>query len=126
MMPEKLLLVICYRESKPVAGALSLIGEHSLYGRYWGCIEEFEYLHFEACFYQGIEFCIDKGLGRFDPGAQGEHKILRGFEPIQTCSFHYITDPGFRKAIDNFLEQERQGMSEYARNAKALLPYKKG
>lgn len=124
-MTDKLLLVICYRDDEPVAGALSFIGSDTLYGRYWGCIEEYNSLHFEACYYQGIDFCIEHGLKRFDPGAQGEHKIVRGFEPVQTCSFHYIAHPVFKQAIDDFLVQERRGLSEYTEHAKTLLPFRK-
>ena len=124
-MPENILLVLGYKEDKPVAGAFSFIGEKTLYGRYWGCLEEFEGLHFEACYYQGIEFCIEHGLEKFDPGAQGEHKISRGFEPIKTYSYHWIAHPGFKQAIDRFLIEEHEGIENYIESAKTVLPFKK-
>ena len=93
-------------ENNPIAAALFFKDSETLYGRYWGCKTDIQGLHFEVCFYRGIEYAITHGLKKFDPGAQGEHKIARGFEPIETCSFHYIGHPGFRDAIANFLEEE--------------------
>ncbi len=124
-MAEQLLLVMAYRENKPIAAALCLVGDDTLYGRYWGCFEDYECLHFEACYYQGIEYCIEQGLARFDPGAQGEHKILRGFEPIETYSLHWIKHPGFRAAIEDFLNREQAGMQDYKAEAATLLPFRK-
>ena len=92
-MPDRLLLVIARHGGEPVAGALNIIGHDTLYGRYWGCTEEFAHLHFETCYYQGIDFCIREGLQRFDAGAQGEHKLARGFIPVLTRSCHLI-EPG--------------------------------
>jgi uncharacterized protein len=109
----------------PIASALYLQGKNTLYGRYWGALEDVPCLHFELCYYAGIERCIELGLNRFDAGAQGEHKLLRGFEPVATESFHYIRDPEFRGAIDNFLFQEREYIEQYREDAKAWLPYKK-
>lgn len=123
-MPEQLLLVLAWEGDTPVAGALSLIGDDTLYGRYWGCMDEYNSLHFEACYYQGIEFCIERGLARFDPGAQGEHKIQRGFEPIPTWSAHWIAHPGFRAAISEFLDRETPAVQEQIRSLSALLPFK--
>ncbi|MEZ5523893.1 MAG: GNAT family N-acetyltransferase [Pseudomonadales bacterium] len=123
-LAEQLLLVMAYKENEAVAAALCLHDSSSLYGRYWGCLEEYECLHFEACFYQGIEYCIEQGLQRFDPGAQGEHKILRGFEPIKTWSLHWVEHAGFREAIDRFLEQEKHGMAHYEKQAALMLPFK--
>lgn len=123
-MPEQLVLVMAYRDETPLAGALSFRDKNTLYGRYWGCFEEFECLHFEACYYQGIEFCIQQGLQRFDPGAQGEHKISRGFEPVLTYSLHWIGDPGFRQAIEHYLKREREEIRAYLNRARALLPFK--
>ena len=124
-MADQLLLVMAEKEGQAIATALCLYDSDTLYGRYWGCLEEYECLHFEACFYQGIEFCIAKGLNRFDPGAQGEHKILRGFEPIKTHSLHWIEHEGFREAINQFLKQEKAGMAQYEKQAALMLPYKR-
>jgi len=124
-MADHLVLVLAEKDGQSIAAALSLRDAKTLYGRYWGCLEEYECLHFEACFYQGIEFCITNGIQRFDPGAQGEHKILRGFEPVKTYSLHWIEHPGFREAIDRFLGQEKLGMAQYKDDATAMLPFKK-
>ena len=123
-MPENLLLVVALRDGEPVAGALNLIGADALYGRYWGCTEDYAQLHFELCYYQGIEFCIERGLARFDAGAQGEHKIARGFEPVITESFHHIAHPGFRDAISDFLRRERVSVEGYCLEAAAGLPFR--
>ena len=124
-MPDRLLLVIARHRGEPVAGALNIIGHDTLYGRYWGCTEEFAHLHFETCYYQGIDFCIREGLYRFDAGAQGEHKLARGFEPVLTQSCHLIEHPGFRAAIHDFLERERAATASYLREAQLALPYRK-
>lgn len=108
-----------------IASALYLQGESTLYGRYWGALKDVPFLHFELCYYAGIERCIEQGLKRFDAGAQGEHKLLRGFEPVTTESFHYIKHPEFRGAIDHFLFQEKEYIEQYREDAKAWLPYKK-
>jgi predicted N-acyltransferase len=123
-MPEQLLLILAELEGDAIAAALCFIGEDTLYGRYWGCMEEYDCLHFEACYYQGIEFCIEQGLARFDPGAQGEHKIQRGFEPIATGSLHWIAHPGFEAAIRNFLQQESPAMQEQMEALHGWLPFK--
>jgi predicted N-acyltransferase len=95
-----------------------------LYGRYWGCIREYDCLHFEACYYQGIDYCIREGLKRFDPGAQGEHKIQRGFEPTTTVSSHWIARPELDAAVGNFAREEQGHIAAYREEAKALLPFK--
>ncbi|MBD2857637.1 N-acetyltransferase [Spongiibacter sp. KMU-158] len=123
-MPESLLLVLCFHGDTPVAAALNLKDSKTLYGRYWGCVREYEYLHFEACYYQGIEYCIEQGLQRFDPGAQGEHKIQRGFEPILTYSNHWLAHEGFSDAVARFLAQEWPHIKEYLNDAAQLLPFK--
>jgi predicted N-acyltransferase len=123
-MPERLLLVIARRNGVPVAGALNVIGDDTLYGRYWGCSEEHAQLHFELCYYQGIEFCIERGLARFDAGAQGEHKLARGFEPVLTDSFHHIENTAFREAIADFLAREQRAMRRYQHEAAAALPFR--
>ncbi|MFM7274845.1 MAG: GNAT family N-acetyltransferase [Gammaproteobacteria bacterium] len=123
-MPGSVLLVLALREGEAVAGALNLVGEDALYGRYWGCTEAWAQLHFELCYYQGIEFCIEQGLSRFDAGAQGEHKIARGFEPVITESWHLIADPRFRAAIADFLLREAPAVEAYRADAASTLPFK--
>jgi len=123
-MPEQLLMTWAYHNGKRVAGALYFVGAETLYGRYWGCIEEFEHLHFEACYYRGIEYCIKRGLKRFDPGAQGEHKIQRGFTPTLTYSNHWVADTELGPAIADYLRREHEGMLEYQRECSELLPFK--
>jgi predicted N-acyltransferase len=123
-MGNNLLLVLAYHRGEPVAAALDLIGTRTLYGRHWGCSEEFHSLHFEACYYQGLEFCIANGLQRFEPGAQGEHKISRGFLPTRTWSAHWIADDGFRPAIGRFLDLERAGMEDYLIEMQARSPFR--
>ena len=123
-MPENMLLLQADYQQRPVAGALFFKGSDTLYGRYWGCVEEFDQLHFECCYYQGIEYAIAHQMTLFDAGAQGEHKIMRGFEPIPTYSLHWIQQPQFRQAIADFLEQEKQGVDAYMADAATILPYK--
>jgi predicted N-acyltransferase len=119
-MPEKIVLVLAERAGRPVAGALNLLGPDALYGRYWGAIEHHPFLHFELCYYQAIEFAIAHGLARVEAGAQGEHKIQRGYLPVPTFSAHYIHDSGFREAVARFLDQERR---EAATEMAALAEY---
>ena len=124
-MPEAVRVVIARQQGRDVAMALSLVGGDSLFGRYWGCLDEFDRLHFETCFYQGMDFAIREGMQRFDAGAQGEHKLIRGFEPVLTHSWHYLLHPGLRRAGEDFLEQERAGVKAYAEEARGMLPYRK-
>lgn len=124
-MSDQILLVMAKHEDCFVAGALYFISEKTLYGRYWGCTEEFEMLHFEACYYQGIEFCISNGLEKFDAGAQGEHKIQRGFRPSIIWSNHWIKDQQFAAAIDDFIDQEKLENTVYLEQAAEYLPFKK-
>jgi hypothetical protein len=123
-MPEAIRLVLARQGGRPVAMAFSLIGAGELYGRYWGSLAEFDRLHFETCFYQGIDQAIASGLSRFDAGAQGEHKLIRGFEPVITRSWHYLVHPGLRAAVSEFLQQERLGVMRYAETARDALPYR--
>ena len=123
-MPEHLVLVMAVKDSVPIAAALSLRDENTLYGRYWGSLEEYQFLHFETCYYQGIEYCIEHKLKSFDSGAQGEHKIQRGFEPISTYSNHWIADQQFDAAIADFLEKEKTYIEQYKENAAEYLPFK--
>lgn len=107
-----------------IAAALFVRDSDTLYGRYWGCFEEYQFLHFETCYYQGIDYAIANQLTRFDGGAQGEHKIARGFEPVITYSNHWIKEPGFRNAIEQFLQQESTQIHLYAEQAQQSLPFK--
>ena len=125
-MPQMIRVVLARQGGRPVAMAFSLTGGDSLYGRYWGCLAEFDRLHFETCFYQGMDYAIAQGLQRFDAGAQGEHKLIRGFEPVLTHSWHYLCHPGLRAAVADFLQDERQGVQGYAEDARGLLPYRQG
>ncbi len=123
-MGEQVLLVLAYAEGRIVAAAFNLIGEHSLYGRHWGCYQDYHSLHFEACYYQGLDFCIREGLQGFEPGAQGEHKLSRGFLPTRTWSNHWIANPGFSSAIARYLEDETEGMQDYVREMNARSPFR--
>ena len=123
-MGESLVIVLAYDNNQPVAGAFNLRGRDTLYGRYWGCRSNYHSLHFEACYYQGIEYCIRQGLQRFEPGAQGEHKISRGFLPTPTWSAHWIADDRFRMAIGNFLDHESAAVHENIQQLTSHSPYK--
>ncbi len=128
-MSDNLVLINAIRidnNSTPIVIAASLFvrDNSTLYGRYWGCFEEYQFLHFETCYYQGIDYAITNQLTRFDGGAQGEHKIARGFEPVMTYSNHWIREPGFRTAIEHFVEQEAAGIKAYAEDARSHLPFK--
>lgn len=111
-MPERVLLVMARRDGRYVAGALNFIGSDTLYGRNWGAIEHHPFLHFEVCYYQAIDFAIARGLKRVEAGAQGAHKLARGYLPVPTYSAHWIADPGFRRAVAHYLEQERAAVAE--------------
>ncbi len=111
-MPEDILLVMCRRDGEYIAGAINFIGSECLFGRNWGCIEDHPFLHFEVCYYQAIEFAIERGLKRVEAGAQGPHKLARGYMPSHTYSAHWIVNPSFRDAVDNFLDDERQWVQE--------------
>ena len=124
-MPESLVVIFAFRNRQPVACAICFRDTHTLYGRHWGCEREYHSLHFETCYYQGIEYCIQKQLEHFNPGTQGEHKLARGFEPTATWSAHYLLDPLFRQAIADFLQQERPMMQGYLREAREHLPFHK-
>ena len=111
-MGDRILLVLAYADGAPFAGALNFLGEDALYGRYWGALADKPFLHFELCYYQAIEAAIAMGLGRVEAGAQGGHKLARGYEPVQTWSAHYIVHQGFREAIADFLKRERAGVEQ--------------
>jgi predicted N-acyltransferase len=123
-MGDRLLLFLACRGSRPVAGALNVIGADALYGRYWGCTEEVPFLHFELCYYQAIEWAIANGLSSVQAGAQGEHKIARGYEPVVTPSAHFIPHPAFRKAIADFLAEERIAVAQEMDWLRGALPYR--
>lgn len=122
-MPDQVLLVLAKQEKDVIAASMMYHDDHTLYGRHWGCDGYLDSLHFELCYYQGIEFCIEKGLQRFDPGAQGEHKIARGFLPTRTRSLHWIADPPFRDAIGDFVEHEREAVMRYIGAVEHHSPY---
>jgi hypothetical protein len=123
-MGDRLLLFLARRDGVPIAGALNLIGSDTLYGRYWGATEEVPFLHFELCYYQAIEWAIANGLTFVQAGAQGEHKLARGYEPVITKSAHFIVDPGFRQAVENFLDEERRGIDLELGWMRRALPYR--
>ena len=123
-LPEHLHIIMAVRHGEMIAGALFLAGETTLYGRYWGCLEEYDHLHFETCYYQGIELALELGLQHFDAGAQGEHKLVRGFEPVITHSWHGILHPGFREAIADFCTEESEHVQAYFAESQTLLPYR--
>ncbi len=111
-MGEDIVLMLAFVGDTPIAGALNFLGREALYGRYWGCSLDKPFLHFELCYYQAIDLAIARGLSRVEAGAQGPHKLARGYEPVQTFSAHWIADPGFRAAIEDFLERERAGVAQ--------------
>ncbi len=120
----RMVLIVAERDGTPIAGAICFRDRQRLYGRYWGCDTEIDGLHFEACYYQGIEYCIHHGLQCFEPGAQGEHKIARGFVPTITRSAHYFPDAGFQRAVSDFLARERRAVYEYAQRLTMEGPYR--
>lgn len=125
-MGDRLLLLLAFEDGLPIAGALNFIGSEALYGRYWGCLVDKPFLHFELCYYRAIDAAIERGLSRVEAGAQGGHKLARGYEPIATTSMHFIADPGFRQAVSDFLEQERRGVAMDRMHLSRRMPFKKG
>jgi predicted N-acyltransferase len=123
-MADRVLLVMAKRNGRYIAGAINFIGDQRLYGRNWGCIEDHPFLHFEVCYYQAIEFAIARGLGRVEAGAQGEHKLARGYRPVITSSAHDIADPSLRRAVESYLEQERLYVSQAADELSEATPFK--
>ena len=122
---DDMLMVLALREGRPVAGALNFIGRDVLYGRYWGCTEHHPCLHFELCYYQAIDFAIAHGLGRVEAGAQGEHKLARGYLPVQTHSLHWVRDAGFADAVARYLRAERAAVSEEIEIMTGYGPFKR-
>jgi uncharacterized protein len=123
-MPENLLLVVAERGGAPIAAALDVMSGDALYGRYWGALEHVPLLHFEACYYQAIEFAIARGLARFEGGAQGEHKLFRGLMPEETLSAHWLAHPRFARAIEDYLAREAQGIAQYVNELHEHTPFK--
>ena len=124
-MAERILLVIARRAGRPIAGALNFIGDARLYGRNWGCLEDHPFLHFEVCYYQAIEFAIARGLSCVEAGAQGEHKLARGYRPVTTVSAHDIADPALRRAIAEYLARERRHVAEAAAELADATPFRR-
>ena len=122
-MAEDILLIMAQREGRYIAGALNFIGGDTLFGRNWGCIEDHRFLHFEVCYYQAIDFAISRGLKRVEAGAQGGHKVVRGYLPQATYSAHWIADPGFRDAVARFLEEERRYVAEDIEHVEQRSPF---
>jgi predicted N-acyltransferase len=123
-MGDAVLLFLACRDGRPIAGALNFIGHDTLYGRYWGCTEEVPFLHFELCYYRAVEWAIEHGLSSVQAGAQGEHKVARGYEPVITSSAHFIPNPSFRNAVAEFLEAEREGVAAEVEWLRRELPYR--
>lgn len=123
---DKVLLILAERDSVPIAGALNLIGADTLYGRYWGATEEVPFLHFELCYYQAIDAAIARRLSTVEAGAQGEHKLARGYVPVPTWSAHYIPHPAFRRAVAEFVERERQAIEAESEYLGELTPFRRG
>ncbi len=124
-MRDDVLLVLAFDGARAVAGALNFIGRDTLFGRYWGCVEDHPCLHFELCYYQAIDWAIAHGLSRVEAGAQGEHKLARGYLPTPVHSLHYIADPAFREAVSRYLDQERRAVDEEIEVLTAYGPFRR-
>jgi predicted N-acyltransferase len=124
-MADQMLLLIAYDGAQPVAGAMHVLGRDTLYGRYWGCLADIPFLHFELCYYRAIDIAIERGLARVEAGAQGGHKLARGYAPTATWSAHYLADAGFRRAVADFLVRERRAETEQMQYLDQHLPFRK-
>ena len=124
-MGDRIVLLLAYEDDEPIAGALNFLGSDALYGRYWGCTRDIRFLHFELCYYQAIDLAIELKLKRVEAGAQGGHKLARGYEPVRTWSAHWLADPGFREAVADYLERETQGVASDQTVLNARTPFKK-
>lgn len=125
-MRDDILLVLAEIDGRPIAGALNFIGPDAIYGRYWGCTQDHAFLHFELCYHQAIDFAIAHGLGRVEAGAQGEHKLARGYEPVPIHSLHWVEDAGFLRALEGYLDQERDAMGQEIEAMADFTPFRKG
>lgn len=125
-MRDDILLVLAERDGRPVAGALNFLGPDAIYGRYWGCVEDHPFLHFELCYHQAIDHAIAHGLSRVEAGAQGEHKLARGYEPVATHSLHWVGDEGFQRALADYLDREREAMGEEIEALADFTPFRRG
>ena len=123
-LPRNVAMVLAERDARPIAAAFFLVDRETLYGRYWGALEHIPLLHFEACYYQAIEFAINKGLEAFEGGAQGEHKLFRGLLPVETLSAHWLAHPRFARAVEDFLEREGAGIARYVDELCDHSPFK--
>ncbi|VAW62790.1 FIG110192: hypothetical protein [hydrothermal vent metagenome] len=121
---ETLLIIFAYHKNEIVAGAICIQGEDTLYGRHWGCLDEYDSLHFEVCYYTGIEYCIQHNIKTFEPGAQGEHKISRGFLPVKTWSAHQVTHPEFNRILVQHLQRESLALADYGKDLMNASPFK--
>lgn len=126
VLPDAVMVKLALLQDQPIAAAIFFRSSDTLYGRYWGAAANFDSLHFETCYFQGIEYCIEHGLQHFEPGTQGEHKVARGFEPTTTWSAHWIADSRFRRAIDQYLAQERSAVDHYADSVREHVPFRRG
>ncbi len=123
-MPQNLLLIMASQNGQYIAGALNFIGHDTLYGRYWGCAKDVAYLHFELCYYQAIDYAIAKGIKTVEAGAQGGHKLARGYVPVQTSSIHWLQNSGLRRAVKDYLDHERQVISQNQTELSQMTPFK--
>lgn len=121
---DDILLILAIRDGKYIAGAMNVIGQETLYGRYWGCVEDHPYLHFELCYYQAIEWAIAHGLQRVEAGAQGDHKLARGYLPVECHSLHWIADPGFSQAVERFITAEAKAVGQDISVLSSYGPFK--
>ena len=124
-MPENLLVILAELHAVPIACAICFRNDNTLFGRYWGSTGQYHSLHFETCYYQGIDYCIANGLACFEPGTQGEHKISRGFEPTETWSAHWLSHPQFADAVDHFLNRERAYTDDYIDAVRDRVPFRR-
>jgi predicted N-acyltransferase len=125
-MADRILLVMAKRNGRFIAGAINFIGSDCLFGRHWGCIEQHPFLHFELCYYRAIDYAIAHKLARVEAGAQGQHKISRGYMPMTTYSAHYIVDPGLRRAVADFLKAERAHIAAEVDELAEAAPFRRG
>ncbi len=124
-MPEQVLVILARHQDEPIASAICFRSDDTLHGRYWGSSAHYHSLHFETCYYQGIEYCIEQGLQHFEPGTQGEHKISRGFEPTETWSAHWLSHPQFAAAVDAYLDRERTHTDDYIETVREHIPFRR-